>query len=992
MKIADELKIGQDERFAGVSSNLQVNVGTIITPGEVTGSSHSAHCVRINIEGSGICYEAGSHIGVLYESSNHEVFKTLMAFTDGDANIASEIGEEFMVKLNPMWRQALRARQEYHNSEPPTHLKLSTFLKYAALRPATRQMLKIAYDATLSDDLHSIMNKGLEAAITFSDIVTIMGREGVDLLSQSCGGNAERRQRSLRRASSMRSLRKASSMRQVSVLRSRGLIKQKAMRGLRLPALEEESRSDTEDEDEEVDQSKEAKTIPNLCKILEPTGFRLYSIASSPKVFSSELHLYVQHVKYHSKSAVVKTSPLLAGDHKLVEQHGAASDYLVSRSLPRYHLAVDFLKKEIGFVEEKSIALENACSKILEAKELAHINDEEMGSIMNKIKASSNSSGNVSVAGIMMIIEQELKGKRDPREKSVVLMSHSSPRFRLPNKTDVSPCIMIAGGTGLAPFRSFWQELAQFGKLPHNQKHLLLIQQRSRNTMAFEDEILALIHDGIMDVRVMFSRDDCVPIFEDNKISYKDLPGRSGYIDKLIVEESMQDRISSMIHDHSGYVYVCGRGSLAKTAVDALELCFSNVYGDEAGQIVLERMVAENRLVLDIFTSLSAPPKREFIDFSQLCQCNDFSGVRTDTDEKSKSLYLVINSVVYDMNRLFSLHPGGDIMLKLYCGMDATKAWEAVKHDKAPEVAAMLEMFDAGMTLREIGYGLTTSEKLWYERGWKEMTMLLVEMQNAISLAFERNWDNGSFSSAEEEQKGAHFTVWEGKATWRPKRSILKGSFFIDTHNRLWSVFLPVLLSGPFDEIQTVPNYASKSFLNVETEQIISQMIESREHSICDSVCTLMKEELKRHSSGMFLSTSLQAYMEEVRKLDDALLEDIKARLVTGLRVFEGTPKSPLLPLYSQAFEQSIKGILEDVGSYIDRISSLTRTAFGCDRVYSALTDPDLKEGGLTLLHSSSLGTVSRDLLDLDEAQDKVLGGDVNVDHKVIKNLVCPHA
>ncbi len=84
---------------------------------------------------------------------------------------------------------------------------------------------------------------------------------------------------------------------------------------------------------------------------------------------------------------------------------------------------------------------------------------------------------------------------------------------------------------------------------------------------------------------------------------------------------------------------------------------------------------------------------REAINLSKLCQCNDFVGVRKGKG-KEKRLLLVINGTVYDMKKLFPLHLGGDSMLKLYCGMDATKAWNAIKHSETPEVAAMLEMFD----------------------------------------------------------------------------------------------------------------------------------------------------------------------------------------------------------------------------------------------------------------------------------------------------------
>lgn len=91
-------------------------------------------------------------------------------------------------------------------------------------------------------------------------------------------------------------------------------------------------------------------------------------------------------------------------------------------------------------------------------------------------------------------------------------------------------------------------------------------------------------------------------------------------------------------------------------------------------------MVAENRLVFDIFTSLIQPKTRKPLDLSELCQCNDFIGLRKGNNGKDQHrLLMVINASVYDMKNLLRLHPGGDVMIKLYLGMDATKAWDAVK-------------------------------------------------------------------------------------------------------------------------------------------------------------------------------------------------------------------------------------------------------------------------------------------------------------------------
>lgn len=104
----------------------------------------------------------------------------------------------------------------------------------------------------------------------------------------------------------------------------------------------------------------------------------------------------------------------------------------------------------------------------------------------------------------------------------------------------------------------------------------------------------------------------------------------------------------------------------------------------------------------------------------------------------------------------------------------------------------MLEMYDTGEALRKLVH-LSDSDIDWYKNGWKGATMTLVEIENAMNLAFDTNWDQSCFTSAEKDL-GEHYTVWNGEATWRPKRSLLKGDFFVTSHDRLWAKFLPTLL------------------------------------------------------------------------------------------------------------------------------------------------------------------------------------------------------
>ena len=295
-KISDELEVGQEERFAiPLKASGLCHVGKIIqVPKESLGSTNKASFqVVIDTTGSGIRHTSGAHVGVIYESRAKEVHKCLLAFANGDRKEAVRLGEEYMVDLNDKWISSLQKRQEYHDtttpddSKLPRKLKLSSFLKFGQLRPASRRMLMLAYAASNSSELIAILNEELEAALTFSDVITILkrGENPVDLLKEQSRRGSEidfakiearlgliKRRRDLTRGASS------------SILNGTGLstVEQERVqvRSKSISILREKVKS-------------VVLKIPKLCDLIEPIVARQYSIASSPLVHPNELHVYV---------------------------------------------------------------------------------------------------------------------------------------------------------------------------------------------------------------------------------------------------------------------------------------------------------------------------------------------------------------------------------------------------------------------------------------------------------------------------------------------------------------------------------------------------------------------------------------------------------------------------------------------------------------------------------------------------------------------------
>jgi hypothetical protein len=264
------------------------------------------------------------------------------------------------------------------------------------------------------------------------------------------------------------------------------------------------------------------------------------------------------------------------------------------------------------------------------------------------------------------------------------------------------------------------------------------------------------------------------------------------------------------------------------------------------------------------------------------------------------------------------------------------------------------------------------------------MTSSLVEIQNAISLAFAKNWDKGTYTSAEV-GLGQHFTLHERKAVWKPKCSLLKGEFFIATHNRLWALFLPSLLGDEFDELRGGMSDQADWY-----DDKVEELQNCEEQRICDAIGPLMKNELDKLSVAketIALPVMLQSLMEEVRNADDALLESIKFHLIAGLVVFENH-KSPVLPAFHSIFDNCIVGIFAELQIFMSKVASLTIEYFGRELVTQAVNMPHLKHGGLAAVGSADLDLVVRHLLDKDEVRN--LGDHTTVVTETIIPNECP--
>uniref|UniRef100_A0A8C8H6A2 Nitric oxide synthase, inducible n=1 Tax=Oncorhynchus tshawytscha TaxID=74940 RepID=A0A8C8H6A2_ONCTS len=166
---------------------------------------------------------------------------------------------------------------------------------------------------------------------------------------------------------------------------------------------------------------------------------------------------------------------------------------------------------------------------------------------------------------------------------------YSSGGFHLPAEPS-TPVILVGAGSGIAPFRSFWQQRL------HDMKHpgfsgspmsLVFGCQSSETDHLYKEETLEMRRKGVLKSVTTYSRQ----------------PGHPKIYVQDVLREKMAGEVLSVLHQKEGHFYVCGGVNMAQGVTLAVQEILSSQLGitlTQAGEY-LTQLKIQKRYHEDIF-------------------------------------------------------------------------------------------------------------------------------------------------------------------------------------------------------------------------------------------------------------------------------------------------------------------------------------------------------------------------------------------------------
>ncbi|XP_078083118.1 nitric oxide synthase 1 [Mustelus asterias] len=175
-------------------------------------------------------------------------------------------------------------------------------------------------------------------------------------------------------------------------------------------------------------------------------------------------------------------------------------------------------------------------------------------------------------------------------DETVPCFVRGAPLFRLPKDPKV-PCILIGPGTGIAPFRSFWQQrLHDIGHKGVKPCPMTLVFgcRQSKIDHIYREETIQVKSKGV---------------FQELYTAYSREPTKPKKYVQDVLREQLPDQIFKLLHEQGGHIYVCGDVTMAGDVLKTIQHILKQ-HGqtslEDAG-VFISKLRDENRYHEDIF-------------------------------------------------------------------------------------------------------------------------------------------------------------------------------------------------------------------------------------------------------------------------------------------------------------------------------------------------------------------------------------------------------
>uniref|UniRef100_A0A8C2HZZ6 Nitric oxide synthase n=1 Tax=Cyprinus carpio TaxID=7962 RepID=A0A8C2HZZ6_CYPCA len=178
-----------------------------------------------------------------------------------------------------------------------------------------------------------------------------------------------------------------------------------------------------------------------------------------------------------------------------------------------------------------------------------------------------------------------------------------APTFRMPKDSQV-PCILIGPGTGIAPFRSFWQQrlydIENKGRLLACPMILVFGCRQSQIDHIYKEETIQAKNKEV---------------FKELYTAYSREPGKPKKYVQDVLREQLSETVYKYLREEGGHIYVCGDVTMAGDVLKTVQQIFKlhgNMSLEDAG-FYISKLRVRSHFFQTLYCSWNVTPITTFL-------------------------------------------------------------------------------------------------------------------------------------------------------------------------------------------------------------------------------------------------------------------------------------------------------------------------------------------------------------------------------------------